>query len=63
MNHLGQLPSVTISFNLQPGVALGDAVERVETAARETLPPTVIATPQGVAAAFQSSFVGWACCW
>src|SRR4029077_9871763 len=31
VNHLGQLPSVTISFNLQPGVALGDAVHRVET--------------------------------
>jgi len=58
VNHLGQLPSVTISFNLQPGVALGDAVERVETAAREVLPPTVSATSQGVAAAFQSSFVG-----
>jgi HAE1 family hydrophobic/amphiphilic exporter-1 len=58
VNHLGQLPSVTISFNLQPGVALGDAVERVDTAAREILPPTVSATPQGVAAAFQSSFVG-----
>jgi HAE1 family hydrophobic/amphiphilic exporter-1 len=62
VNHLGQLPSVTISltisFNLQPGVALGDAVERVETAARETLPATVSTTFQGVAAAFQSSFVG-----
>ena len=58
VNHLGQLPSVTISFNLQPGVSLGDAVERVDTAVRETLPPTVSATAQGVAAAFQSSFVG-----
>jgi HAE1 family hydrophobic/amphiphilic exporter-1 len=58
VNHLGQLPSVTISFNLQPGVSLGDAVERVDTAVRETLPPTVSAVPQGVAAAFQSSFVG-----
>ncbi len=58
VNHLGQLPSVTISFNLAPGVALGDAVERVDTAVRETLPPTVSATAQGVAAAFQSSFVG-----
>jgi HAE1 family hydrophobic/amphiphilic exporter-1 len=37
---------------------LGDAVERVDTAVQETLPPTVSATPQGVAAAFQSSFVG-----
>jgi hydrophobic/amphiphilic exporter-1 (mainly G- bacteria), HAE1 family len=58
VNHLGQLPSVTISFNLKPGVALGDAVGRVDAVARETLPPTVSATPQGVAAAFQSSFVG-----
>jgi len=58
VNHLGQLPSVTVSFNLKPGVALGDAVEQVDTAAREALPPTVSATPQGVAAAFQSSFVG-----
>jgi hydrophobic/amphiphilic exporter-1 (mainly G- bacteria), HAE1 family len=58
VNHLGQLPSVTISFNLKPGVALGDAVEQVDTAAREALPPTVSATPQGVAAAFQASFVG-----
>ena len=58
VNHLGQLPSVTISFNLQPGVALGDAVERVETAARDTLPATVSTTFQGVAAAFQSSLVG-----
>jgi HAE1 family hydrophobic/amphiphilic exporter-1 len=49
---------VTISFNLKPGVALGDAVGSVETAVQETLPPTVSATPQGVAAAFQSSFVG-----
>jgi HAE1 family hydrophobic/amphiphilic exporter-1 len=58
VTHLGQIPSVTISFNLQPGVALGDAVDRVETIARETLPDTVRTTFQGVAAAFQSSLVG-----
>ena len=58
VNHLGQLPSVTISFNLAPGVSLGDAADRVEQAAKDTLPDTVHATPQGAAAAFQSSFVG-----
>ena len=58
VNHLGQLPAVTISFNLAPGVALGDAVDRVGEAARETLPATVSTTFQGVAAAFQSSLVG-----
>ena len=41
VNHIGQLPSVTLSFNLAPGVALGDAVARVEQLARETLPGTV----------------------
>ena len=58
ITHLSQIPSVTISFNLAPGVSLGDAVERVEDAARETLPDTVRTSFQGVAAAFQSSFVG-----
>jgi len=58
VNHLGQLPAVTISFNLAPGVSLGDAVGRVEDAAREALPDTIHTTFQGVAAAFQSSLVG-----
>jgi len=58
VNHLTQTPSVTISFNLGPGVALGDAVERVEEAARETLPDSVRTSFQGAAAAFQSSVVG-----
>jgi hydrophobic/amphiphilic exporter-1 (mainly G- bacteria), HAE1 family len=57
ITHLGQLPSVTISFNLQPGVALGDAVDRIEEAA-QNLPDTVHATFLGTAAAFQSSLVG-----
>jgi len=56
--HLGQLPSVTMSFNLAPGVSLGDAVERIETAARDTLPADVQTSFQGVAAAFQSSLKG-----
>ncbi len=56
--HLGQLPSVTLSFNLAPGVSLGDAVTRIETAARDTLPADVQTSFQGVAAAFQSSLQG-----
>ena len=58
VNHLGQSPAVTISFNLAPGVALGDAVGRIEQAARETLPDTVRTSFLGTAAAFQSSLVG-----
>ncbi len=56
--HLGQLPAVTISFNLAPGVSLGDAVGRVEEMARENLPATIRTSFQGVAAAFQSSLQG-----
>jgi HAE1 family hydrophobic/amphiphilic exporter-1 len=56
--HLGQLPAVTISFNLQPGISIGDAVERVGELARNELPATVRTTFQGVAAAFQSSLKG-----
>jgi HAE1 family hydrophobic/amphiphilic exporter-1 len=58
--HLGQLPAVTISFNLAPGVSLGEAVDRVEGLARETLPDTVRTSFQGMAAAFQSSMGGMA---
>jgi len=58
VTHFGQFPSVTISFNLLPGIALGDAVDRIEQAARETLPATIQTTFQGVAAAFQSSLQG-----
>jgi HAE1 family hydrophobic/amphiphilic exporter-1 len=58
VTHLGQLPAVTISFNLLPGVALGDAVDRVEDVAHENLPAGVTTTFQGVAAAFRSSFSG-----
>jgi hydrophobic/amphiphilic exporter-1 (mainly G- bacteria), HAE1 family len=56
--HLGQGPAVTISFNLAPGVSLGQAVDSVEQMARETLPATIRTTFQGVAAAFQSSLEG-----
>ncbi len=58
ISHLGQLPAVTISFNLRPGVALGEAVNKAEQVARETLPATVTTSFQGTAQAFQSSLAG-----
>ncbi len=58
VNHLGQLPAVTVSFNLKPGTALGPAVEQVERIARETLPATISGSFQGTAQAFQSSQQG-----
>src|SRR5262249_18431852 len=58
VNHLGQLPAVTISFNLRPGVALGDAMPAVDKLAREILPQTVSTSFQGTAQAFQASLKG-----
>ncbi len=58
VNHSGQLPSVTLSFNLKPGVSLGDAVAAVDTAASDILPPTINTSFQGTAQAFQSSLKG-----
>jgi len=58
INHLGQLPSVTLSFNIKPGVSLGDAVSAVEKTARATLPPTISTGFQGTAQAFQESIKG-----
>jgi hydrophobic/amphiphilic exporter-1 (mainly G- bacteria), HAE1 family len=58
VNHSGQLPSVTISFGLKPGVALGDAVKQVEDVARSTLPATISASFQGEAQAFEASLTG-----
>jgi HAE1 family hydrophobic/amphiphilic exporter-1 len=58
VNHLGQLPAVTISFNLKPGVALSDAVKAVQKTARAVLPPGVTTSFQGSAQAFQSSMKG-----
>jgi len=54
--HLGQLPSVILSFNLAPGVSIGDAVAAVENIAAETLPPGVSTTFTGSAKAFQQAF-------
>ncbi len=58
VNHSGQLPSVTLSFNLQPGTSIGTAVERVEEAAREVLPSTVTSSFAGTAQAFQQAQAG-----
>jgi len=58
VNHLGQLPAVTISFNLKPGVSLSEAVSLVEKARKETLPQSVTTSFQGTAQAFQSSTQG-----
>jgi HAE1 family hydrophobic/amphiphilic exporter-1 len=55
VNHSGQLPSVTMSFNLREGVSLGDAVAAINNLARETLPATVNTSFQGTAQEFQSS--------
>ena len=58
VNHSGQVPSVTLSFNLAPGVSLGPATIEVERLARSTLPATINASFQGAAQAFQSSMGG-----
>jgi HAE1 family hydrophobic/amphiphilic exporter-1 len=59
ISHVGQLPAVTISFNLAPGVSLGTAVERVQKLQSELhMPATVTASFQGSAQVFQSSFKG-----
>ena len=55
VNHVGELPAVTISFALRPGVSLGGAVDRVEQTAAAVLPPTVTAAFQGSARTFQES--------
>jgi HAE1 family hydrophobic/amphiphilic exporter-1 len=55
INHSGQLPSVTISFNLRPGFALGDAVAELNRMARGVLPATITASFQGTAQVFESS--------
>ena len=54
--HLGQLPSVILSFNLAPGVSIGDAVKAVEEVAVESLPPGISTTFTGSGKAFQEAF-------
>jgi len=56
VSHYGQLTSVVLSFNLAPGVSIGDAVARLERLAAETLPAGISAKMTGSAKAFQDAF-------
>jgi HAE1 family hydrophobic/amphiphilic exporter-1 len=59
INHLGQLAAVTLSFDLKPGVAIGDAIKEIDKATAEMrLPATINGIYQGTAQAFQSSLRG-----
>ncbi|MBX9629751.1 MAG: efflux RND transporter permease subunit [Burkholderiales bacterium] len=59
ISHLGQLPAVTISFNLKPGIALGQAIEGINKLMVEQRAPSTLNTSfQGSAQAFQSSLSG-----
>jgi HAE1 family hydrophobic/amphiphilic exporter-1 len=62
VNHSGQVPSVTVSFNLRPGVALGQATAALEAEARQVFPPSsgVVTSFGGTAQAFQASQAGLA---
>jgi multidrug efflux pump len=56
INHAGQFPAVTMSFNMAPGASLGEAVEAIEEAQRELgMPASIQTTFQGAAAAFRAS--------
>ncbi|HEV2220178.1 MAG TPA: efflux RND transporter permease subunit, partial [Casimicrobiaceae bacterium] len=59
VNHLGQLPAVTISFDLQPGVALSQAIDEIQGATADMrMPATINGSFQGAAQAFQASLKG-----
>jgi len=59
ISHQGQLPAVTLSFNLRPGVALSQAITQVNAVVEELrIPPTMAGSFQGAAQAFQSSLTG-----
>jgi HAE1 family hydrophobic/amphiphilic exporter-1 len=58
VQHLGQLPAVTISFNLSGGLALGEAIPRIEQAVKNEIPASISTGFQGTAQAFQSSLSG-----
>ncbi|MEN6484769.1 MAG: efflux RND transporter permease subunit [Syntrophobacteraceae bacterium] len=59
VNHVMQLPSVTVSFNIRPGAALGDAVSQIQSAVRDMrLPATLTTSFQGSAQQFQASMKG-----
>src|SRR5579871_266788 len=59
ISHFGQLPAVTVSFNLRPGFSLGEAAQRVNEAVRDLrIPPTLSVGFQGTVKEFQKSFQG-----
>jgi hydrophobic/amphiphilic exporter-1 (mainly G- bacteria), HAE1 family len=58
VNHIGQVPAVTLSFDLTPNFALGQAVNEVQDLARQTLTADISGSFQGTAQAFQGSLVG-----
>ncbi len=59
INHLGQVPATTVSFNLEPGMALSDAVATIDRVVAELkLPETISASLQGTAQSFQASVAG-----
>jgi hydrophobic/amphiphilic exporter-1 (mainly G- bacteria), HAE1 family len=58
VNHSGQLPAVTVSFDLAPGVSLGTALTEVERVAKEILPPSVVGNFAGTAEAFRTTQQG-----
>ena len=61
VNHVAQIPSATISFDLQPGTSLNQATDAIKQAADKVLPSTVTTSFQGSAQAFNQSFndLGW----
>jgi multidrug efflux pump len=62
INHQGQFPAVTLSFNLAPGFALGDAVKAIEQAKQEIgMPASIQASFQGTAEAFRASLTNERC--
>jgi hydrophobic/amphiphilic exporter-1 (mainly G- bacteria), HAE1 family len=58
VNHLGQVPAVTVSFNLKPGISLGEATTKIEAIAKRELPQTVSYSFVGSAQAFAASTQG-----
>jgi HAE1 family hydrophobic/amphiphilic exporter-1 len=57
VNHFGQIPAATVSFNLRPGLSLGEAAQRINEAIRELrMPASVTASFQGTVKEFQESF-------
>jgi HAE1 family hydrophobic/amphiphilic exporter-1 len=55
VNHYGEMPATTISFNLKPGVSLSQATQQIQQVAKQSLPATITTTFQGSAQVFQSS--------